>query len=588
MRRFFNRLFNRFSGRLLTAAAAALPALGTAGEQPADSLRCAFPVRGVAGYYAANFGEIRSGHFHAGVDIKTDGVEGKPVVAIADGYLSRAVITPYGYGRALYLTLSDGRVAVYGHLQRFRDDVAACIEADRRARQSNDADLWFPAARWPVKRGEVIGYSGNSGSSGGPHLHFELREAGSQRRLNTVRNGLFHPKDRRAPLLMQLHYVEVDTLQEVCFRSEPVTYPLLRDAKGSYRLLHDGAIPVGRKGYFLIEASDRRDDVGNTFGVWRVTLQVDGAACFEYRMDGFLPDQSRCSDAVSWFARQSRSRNEVIRLARLERAPEEFYPIAAERGLVRTEAGQVRDLRIEVEDDCGNCSQLDFRIIGREGCFRAEADTAAQVLRADRFNRVILPQRASALLPAGALYENCFCRPESRPAEAADSGTVILSPAVRLLDAEIPLFRATTVSLRADLPAPLRFRAALATSPDGKRWSFAGGACDGTSVTASLRKGGWGAVIADTLPPRIRPLFAPEGGLSRAKSLRFTVRDNFAGVTAVTLQIDGEWVPCDRLPMKHLFLHTFDTPPAGRRHAVRFTATDAVGNTACWEGSFYR
>ena len=130
--------------------------------------RYAYPVRDVPGLCAANFGEIRPGHFHAGVDIKTDGAEGKPLVAVADGWLSRAVIAPYGYGRALYLTLPDGTTAVYGHLQRFRDDLEAVLRDERYRRRANNLDLTFDAGRWPVKRGDVIGYSGNSGSSGGP------------------------------------------------------------------------------------------------------------------------------------------------------------------------------------------------------------------------------------------------------------------------------------------------------------------------------------------------------------------------------------------------------------------------------------
>ena len=163
--------------RILTAALAAFYVCATA-AQNLDTTRYIFPVRQVAGMFAANFGEIRTGHFHAGVDIKTDGTEGKPLVAVADGYVSRAVITTYGYGKAIYLTLADGTTAVYGHLQRFRDDIDDYMQAERYRTRSNEIDRWFTPDRWPVKRGEVIGHSGNSGSSMGPHLHFEVRKDG--------------------------------------------------------------------------------------------------------------------------------------------------------------------------------------------------------------------------------------------------------------------------------------------------------------------------------------------------------------------------------------------------------------------------
>ncbi len=104
---------------ILTLLAAALTASAARGQRlnPDDYI---YPVRDVPGLYSANFGELRPGHFHAGIDIKTDGVEGKALVAVADGHVSRVVLQPGGYGRAVYLTLDNGVTAVYGHLRNFR------------------------------------------------------------------------------------------------------------------------------------------------------------------------------------------------------------------------------------------------------------------------------------------------------------------------------------------------------------------------------------------------------------------------------------------------------------------------------------
>lgn len=574
--------------RRISITALTVLTLSAAAAQPLDTLRYIFPVRQVAGSFSANFGEIRSGHFHAGVDIKTDGVEGKPLAATADGHISRVAVMAYGYGRAIYLTLADGTTAVYGHLQRFRDDIAACVQAERYRTCSNEVDLRFPADRWPVKQGETIGYSGNSGSSLGPHLHFELREAGTDRRLNTVRQGIFRPEDRLPPRILRLHYVEVDTIRGVCLRSRPASYNVVRQAEGRYKLMHPDPVPVGRKGYFVVEASDRRNGVNNRFGIWRLRVSVDGEPRFEYRMDGFLPDQSACSDAVSWYAQQRRSRNEVIRAARLTRAPEAFYPVLQEQGIVRTEAGQTRTIRIEAEDDRGNCSTLTFTVCGAPEEFHAQADTQALILRPDRNNPVAFGRLLTARIPAGALYEACFYHPDTLPAPPSDTGLVVLSPAVRILDADVPLRKEATVTLHTLLPRTLQLHATLASYTPGKPLTHAGGAFTGSAVTARTRKTGWFVAVADTLAPRIRPLFKAGADLTHAESLRFTVADNFSGVASATLRIDGRWVPCDRLPMRGLIFHRFDTPPERTTHQVRFTATDATGNTAVWEGRFFR
>ena len=167
--------------------------LGAQGQQldPNDYI---YPLRELKQrLYSANFGEIRPGHFHAGVDIKTDAEEGKPVVAAADGYVSRVVLQAGGYGRAVYLTLRNGTTVVYGHLRRFRDDIERHVRRERYERRSNGVNLWFGPGTWPVKQGDVVAYSGDSGSSGGPHLHYEIRDTETQRLYNPV------PKESSAP-----------------------------------------------------------------------------------------------------------------------------------------------------------------------------------------------------------------------------------------------------------------------------------------------------------------------------------------------------------------------------------------------------
>ena len=387
--------------------------LGAQGQQldPNDYI---YPLRELKQrLYSANFGEIRPGHFHAGVDIKTDAEEGKPVVAAADGYVSRVVLQAGGYGRAVYLTLRNGTTVVYGHLRRFRDDIERHVRRERYERRSNGVNLWFGPGTWPVKQGDVVAYSGDSGSSGGPHLHYEIRDTETQRLYNPVREGIIRPRDEYPPRIVRLHYVEVDTVQGVPVRSVPESYAVVRTAAGRYALTHDGPVGVGRRGYFVAEVTDRRNDVWNTFGVWRVTAFADGIPCFEFRMDSFTYDISRCSDAVSCYPIQINSRNEAIRLAQLEGAPDSFYPTMAERGLIRTAEGQVRRIRIEAEDDCGNVSTLEFAVRGRAGEFRAEADTTAVTLRPDRTSVLRVGHEAEVRIPEGTIYSRSSSVPDS-------------------------------------------------------------------------------------------------------------------------------------------------------------------------------
>ena len=577
--------------RRILILAALLVATAVRGQR-LDPQEYAYPIRDVPGLCAANFGEMRPGHFHAGVDIKTDGAEGKPLVAVADGYVSRVTISAGGYGRALYVTLRNGKTAVYGHLQRFRNDIETHVCEERCRRRSNNIDLSFDASQWPVRRGEVVGYSGNSGSSMGPHLHFELRDTQTDLRYNLVRERVIRPEDDMPPRIMRVHYVEVDTVRGVPVHGRPESYAVVRGADGRYRLTREEPVPVGPKGYFVFEASDRRNGVHNTFGLWRVTASVDGEPSFEYRMDGFTYAQARLCDAVSYYPLQLTSRNEVFRLAQLAGAPDCFYPVMTDRGVVRTAPGQRRRIRIEAEDDSGNSSSIEFAVSGRErSSLTAACKRVAEsgiVLRHDRPGVVSVGDSLTAYVPAGALFEPIVCRPARLEKDASGVGVVVLSPVYRVFDASTPLAKAAKISIRARIPQSLRLRSVVARRRADGTLSCVGGHYADGGVTVETRTTGDLLVVADTVPPVIRPLFTAEKELARDEALRFRASDNFSGIVAWSLRIDDRWVPCDRFPMRGTLVHTFDTPARHEKHRVVLTVTDACGNTGRWEGTFRR
>lgn len=259
-----------------------------------------------------------------------------------------------------------------------------------------------------------------------------------------------------------------------------------------------------------------------------------------------------------------------------------------ERGIVRTEAGQTRRIRIEAWDDCGNRSQLEFDILGRTESFRAEADSAATALTPERTGIVRLGREVTARIPAGALYEPVFCRAERCPAPASDSTLIVLSPGYRILPATTPLHRAMTVSVRAFVPENLQPHTVLAARNVKGRLT-----CIGREIRRRCRHGHdphhrrtvrrgrhHPAAHPPALHRRGRPHTRFGHALPRGRQL--------LGIASCTLLIDGKWVPCDRLPMQGTLIHLFEEPPARKSHSVRLTLTDACGNTACWEGTIRR
>ena len=581
---------------ILTAAAAVGSVIGSA-AQHLDTTYYDFPLRDVAGYYSANFGEMRPNHFHSGTDIKTDGVEGKPVVAAADGYVSRIFFSPWGYGMALYIAHPNGTTTVYGHLSRFRKDIADYVWQQRHSQRKNRVDLYCKAGMFPVKRGEQIALSGNTGSSGGPHLHFEIRDSRTQKTLNVIQQGVLKPKDNIAPLMMKLHYVEVDTVRNTPLHSALRTYTLKKDpnsASGSaYALTQETPVRVGRRGYFIIEVSDRKNDCTNTYGVYRITERLDDRPIFEYRNDGFPFDFSRYCNSVSYYPIQRSSRNEAIRLTHLEGGTSYFYTVIENRALISAAEGEQHTVTIEAADDCGNVSTLTFPIEGKPDseCFVGHIDPESDIIRrgSDFTSRV--DSIFSVTIPRGALYESIvsdIAREDVRP--HADTTVKVLSPAYRVLDKRTPLHKSITVTFATPVEKSLQAHTTMAAVAGDGSLSYVGGKYSEGHLTAQTSTLGTYCLAADVAPPTISPAFKDGEDCSTRRTISFRIADNFSGIATYTASIDGRWVAVNYSPKHARATIDIDAEgiTGGTTHAVSFTLTDNCGNRTVWKGSIVR
>lgn len=547
-----------------------------------------FPVRTQAQRYSSNFGEMRPNHFHSGIDIKTDGVENIPVVAVADGYVSRLLCSPWGYGRALYITHPDGHTTVYGHLNRFREDIQKYVDQQRMLTDDNRVELYFKPGQFTVKRGEEIALSGNTGNSYGAHLHFEVRETATQRTCNTLSNGWLPVKDDLAPTIVRLHYIEVDTLRGIPLHSPRQTLDVRRGENGTYTLRRTSPLPVSRYGYFVLEATDRKNDVGNSFGLCRVAASCDDEPYFEYRMEGFTFDQSRFCNAVAYYPLQVASRNEVLRLARLEGAPADFYPVIRRRGLLPVTEGERHRVAIEVFDDCGNRSVLRFDVEGKPDGNRFRGTLGEEAPIIDR--RRAFTHRQDDLtvrFPAKTFYESIPYEQECRSASPRDTTWAILSPVYRILNPDIPMQLAADVSIRCFVPADLQSKVLIAGRTRKGGIQSLGGRYEEGCVRTSTRTVGEMFVTIDTLAPKIRPRF-DTARLKGARSAEFTVSDNLSGLRRISATVDGRRVLVDFWPVQARLRVTLDRSRlnAATPHRLVVRAVDECGNESRWQADF--
>ncbi len=306
--------------------------------------RYSFPIdryRDLSG----TFGELRGNHFHGGMDIKTYGNRGIPVRAIADGYVYRIRTGPYGYGNGLYLKLEDGKVAVYGHLQRFAPEITAYHHRRQEEAEETAYNSYLPPSALPVKRGDLIGYSGNSGSSFGPHLHFEIRDE-QERPLNPLAYYKIEVPDSRPPVLQQVAFQPIGPQGRIeGVWEKKVLRP--RGGDGSYRLSQPVRLrgPVGLE----YEAYDLLDGAGNPCGINRARLYLDGELIYQLKLDNFGFDETRAINLHFDYAHYQRTRDRLQRAYVAEGNPLRFYPLD-QQGLIDLEDDEVHQLRLELWD----------------------------------------------------------------------------------------------------------------------------------------------------------------------------------------------------------------------------------------------
>jgi hypothetical protein len=232
--------------------------------------------------FTSSFAESRGGRFHAGVDIRTWGRTGYPIFAIRDGFVSRIRVSPFGYGRALYVTLDTGEIVVYGHLEKFRDDIAAYVKTEQTRRNNYDIQLFPTKSRFQVKQGDLIAYSGDSGV-GYPHLHFEMRDAASNP-INPLLKG-YTVVDNIAPVITKLLIQPLDALSSVDGDFMPKLFWPGALGDGTYRV-NNAIIVSGRIG-FGVGSFDQMDGVDNKFGTYRNELYIDDELVFAAQYDKF-------------------------------------------------------------------------------------------------------------------------------------------------------------------------------------------------------------------------------------------------------------------------------------------------------------
>lgn len=532
---------------------------------------------------SGTFGELRGNHFHAGIDIKTQGVEGKRVLAAADGYVSRIKISPYGYGKALYVTHANGYTTVYAHLSRLSPDIETFTNKRQYKEQLFEVDLFPGAGTLQVKQGALIAYSGNSGGSGGPHLHFEIRETDSEKPVNPLLFGI-GPTDGSAPLVNGLRIYPVGKQASVQNRKQPHAPNLVIERNGVY-LVKEKIVASGTIG-FGVNAFDRLDGASNQNGIYSLTMHVNGDTLYRFEAKRFAFHETRYINAHIDFAHFMLVKSRFHKTFVAPGNHLSMYPIKKNNGLLNIETGLEYDVVMEIADFAGNISQVQFSITGAAGTtdLSVEEDASGKLVRHNH-PFAFQTDLVKIQIPAGILYDDALFQYQLLPPTANVMGNWH-----KVLDESIPAHSHFDIGIYGDKHAQqFGNKACVVSKSANGGLVYEGGTWKGDFLHASTRSFGTYGIAVDTTAPAIIPVNIRQGAvLSAAREIRVRITDNLSGIQSYNAYINGQWILMEYDAKNNLLSYDFDDrcPKGSNQFALK--VVDKRGNIQEYQANFTR
>ncbi len=521
---------------------------------------------------SGTFGELRPNHFHAGIDIK--GSIGEALYAVADGYVSRIKVEGGGYGNALYIDHPNGYTSVYAHLDRFTPEVAAYVKSVQYEKESFAIDVQPEPGRFPFSKGQEIGRMGITGSSFGPHLHFEIRDTESEMPVNPLALGL-EVADRRPP---RMHQLRIYSLDEERRTLDQKTYNLIGSG-GDYGVSGDTIRLAAEEVGLALKVYDHMDGVSNWNGIYAMSLYVDDSLAYAFSMDRFSFAETRYINAHMDFAARITSRSYFNRMYRLPgNALSTIYSDAINDGVIALSERRATKVTLIARDLAGNARRFECWLRRDGNPPEADHGVYNYFLPYDEENLIDQPG-IELFFSEGTFYQDLYLFLEVADDQSAD----IYSAVYHLGDPTTPVHHSFEMAIRPrPIPDELRARAFIALCEPNNRVTNYGGRWGKGRLKTKVRTLGDYCVMIDTIKPRISAVDF-NTNMSGWRTMAFVISDNLPTTgpgpeLAYRATIDGQWILMEYDAKKDRITHYFDgTFPAGK-HQFRLEVTDRQGN----------
>ncbi len=519
---------------------------------------------------SGTFGELRTNHFHAGIDIKTKGVEGQNVYAIADGYISRIKISSWGYGKVIYINHYDGKTSVYAHLKSFAEKIDTIIKREQYKKEKFEIN-YYPKKKILIKQKEIIGKSGNTGSSAGAHLHFEIRETKSSRPINPLFFN-FKIADNIPPTIKKIKVYNIKNNQDTVIN---VT------KEGSGYLIKD-TIQVSQDFSIGISTYDKLNNAYNKNGVYSIKLYYDNNLCYHFQADTLNFLTTRFINAHIDYCEKITNNTKYHRCFSLPYNKLENYKILLNNGVININDEKIHLIELKVNDFANNESSIKFNVKKKiEQINHNIEDTNLELFHYNK-NNIFKKDNFKIQIEKMSLYENI-----NFSYSTEDSIKGVFGKIHKCHNNKTPLHKSFTVAIKENIPENLKGKVYIAIK-EKDNFYYKGGQWEGKYLTTKIQEFGKMCIIADTIKPDIKGVnIYPGKIIKKQKTIRFTITDKHSGIANYKGTINNKWILMDYDHKRNLLSYDINKLIKKGENNIILEVTDNVGNKKLYEAKFF-
>ncbi|MFV0564483.1 MAG: M23 family metallopeptidase [Flavobacteriaceae bacterium] len=525
---------------------------------------------------SGTFAELRSNHFHSGLDIKTQQRVGLKVKAAANGFVSRIKVSHFGYGKALYITHPNGYTTVYAHLQKFSPTVEAYVKKQQYEQETYEIELFPNAEALPVTQNELVAYSGNSGGSGGPHLHFEVRDK-TERPINPMLFG-YDIKDSSKPYMKTLYAYPLTDSALINASNQKQLIRIVPLENGDYtteNISAYGAIGFG------IETNDRQDLAANANGVYNIQTFFNGNKNFELDFSLFSFDESRHINQLIDYEIFNKSKKRIQKLF-VQNNPLSLYKSATNSGFLNIKDSTHSVYKIRVTDFKNNDAWLTINIDGKKDTTPTltKPKITPYYIHANQ-NIDLKSNNVTVNFYPDTFYNDFYMDFE------------VKNDTLTLHDDTMPAKKGFNITYNIEqYKTPDKSKLFIARLSGYKKNIpvYSTTKRMGDTLSTSTKTLGTYTLMADTQPPTIfSPNFKEGQWISNFNYLSIKISDDLSGISNYRATVNGTWILMEYDYKTKTLTHNFnDGVVSETKNNFKLIVTDNVGNSTTFESTFHR